>query len=494
MAIKNKLCVILLTGMILRAGLLIFFWPQPLTIVDEQHYQQLAENLYHNYEFSLKTGHLTSLRPPLYPLLLSLIYFLTDGVHVNAVRIFQIFLSLGIIYVVFLLGKRLFDEKNGLLAASIFMIYPSFLFFTHLLLTEVFFTLLFLVFIYFFISYLEAVKSTNKVVVPASYQKHGNYECISPVKNICNNYKKLNYRSAFSYAFLSGIFLGLAALTRSILYPFIIIAFIYMVLVTPGTLYQRVKWPFILLLGYSLVVSPWVIRNSILHGQFVAVGTMGGLNFYMGNYEHTPLNRAWAAVDLSEEKAWYHGHKEVLSRMNEAEKQKWATKKAKEFILNHKFLTLKRDLIKAANFWGLERSVLGAILNDHWPALKNVFWLSGIIFLIFGSYSTVILTAVFGLIFNFNSSRTDILFIILISIYFTGMHGLVFGHPRYHLPLIGILVPFSSWGLLRLRLLWQEKNTWAYKISAMVSMIFILIWFREIVLIEAPRFLKRISF
>ncbi len=79
---------------------------------------------------------------------------------------------------------------------------------------------------------------------------------------------------------------------------------------------------------------------------------MGGFNLYMGNYEHTPLNRSWAAVELTGNKAWYYGHKQVLSGMNEAQKGKWCKEKAKEFILNHKLLTVKRDLVKAANFWG----------------------------------------------------------------------------------------------------------------------------------------------
>jgi len=52
----------------------------------------------------------------------------------------------------------------------------------------------------------------------------------------------------------------------------------------------------------------------------------GGLNMYLGNYEHTPLNRAWAAIDLTGDKTWFYGHEKELAGMNEAQKQEWAMK------------------------------------------------------------------------------------------------------------------------------------------------------------------------
>lgn len=33
----------------------------------------------------------------------------------------------------------------------------------------------------------------------------------------------------------------------------------------------------------------------------------------MNNYDHTHLNRAWATVDLTDEKAWHYGHDKELT-------------------------------------------------------------------------------------------------------------------------------------------------------------------------------------
>jgi len=479
---RKILFAILATGIVLRAVLLLFFWDQPLTIVDEQHYQAIAENILHHHEFALKKGHLTAIRPPLYPAFLATIYFMTGGIHLNAVRIVQIFLSLGIIYMVFILGKQMFDNKTGLLAAFIFAIYPSFLFFTHLLLTEVLFTFLFTLFIFLFISALDIVNSNHQ---SSSLSAPGTlHHPPSPMPSAPRP-----MRSALCI-FLAGFFLGVGALTRSILYPLLPLAALFLFLAVRETFIGRIKSIAFLILGFAIVIAPWATRNFFLFNEFVPVGTMGGLNLHMGNYDHTPLNRAWTAVDLSGDKTWYYGHEEALDRMNETKKQKWAIKKAKEFILDHKLLTLKRDLIKIANFWGLERTIIGNILNNFWPVLNKPIYIIGITAAIFFSYSLVIISFVFGFVYNLQPKRVNIQFVLLLIIYFTGMHAIVFGHPRYHLPLIPILIIFSSYFLLHIKEIWNGRKSLKFRLSLAVTFICLFIWIREIVFVEGYRYLS----
>jgi 4-amino-4-deoxy-L-arabinose transferase-like glycosyltransferase len=461
---KRVLILILAIGLLLRLSVLMLFWDTPLTIVDETHYQAIAENILNHGEFSLKAGHPSSIRPPLYPAFLSACYALFGKIDSNGVRIIQIFFSLGIIYVVFLLGKRVFNDKTGLAAGLIFACYPSFVFFSNFLLTEILFTLLFALFVCFF---LELFHNQNREVESG-------------------NTNKLK-------AFLSGVLLGLSALTRSILYPFLPVALVMIVFLSKGTPWQKIKYAVLLAAGYAVIISPWAIRNSILHQTPVVIGTMGGLNLYMGNYEHTPLNRAWAAIDLTGKKIWYYGHEDVLKGMNEAQKQKWAVSMAKDYMGAHKLQTLKRSLIKAANFWGLERAVLGPMLNGHWPKLKgNVILVVSAIF-IFLVYGIVVLGSVFGLIYNFGSRPIAVLITLVLFAYFTGMHALVFGHSRYHLPLVPLLAVFASWSMLHLRTILEQRKEWQFKLSLIFSFIFIAIWFREIVFIEGTRLLKGIA-
>lgn len=445
---------ILIIGFALRLLLLVYFWDKPLAIVDETHYHAIAENILKHHEFALNVGHPTSIRPPLYPAFLSVIYYLTGGIHLNAVRIVQIILSLTTVFMVYMLGKKVFDEKIGLLAALMFSVYPSFLFFTHLILTEVLFTFLFIMFVWFFLLFIEEKKDR--------------------------------------YIWWAGLFLGLGSLTRSILFPFLIVTLIFLLIICKITFLQTTKGLMLLTIGCTMVIVPWAVRNIKLYNSPVIIDTMGGLNMYMGNYEHTPLNRAWAAVDLTGEKAWYYGHEKILSTMNEAQKQEWAINKAKNFIRNHKLLTIKRDLIKVANFWGLERTVIGGILTGYYPEFNKKIYLVGITFTIFFSYALVAIGSVFGFVYNFGFRKYDVLFIVILISYFTFMHALTFGHPRYHLPLISLLAIFASWSLMNIKNICKNLNTWRFRSSIITSGILIFVWFREIVFIEGARYLNSI--
>ncbi len=452
---RNKILIILFLGLTLRLILLGYFWEKELMIVDETHYQAIAENIMDNKEFALEKGVPTSMRPPLYPFLLSTIYYLTGGIHFNAVRIVQIILSLAIIYVVYVLGKKIFNENVGLVAALIFAVYPSFLFFTNLLLTEVVFTFLFVLFVWFFISFLEQRRSRD--------------------------------------IWMTGVFMGLCALTRSILYPFLAVAIIFLFFTCKGSFLNKAKWLTLLAVGYFIVVGPWSVRNTILHKTPVIVNTMGGYNLYMGNYEHTPLNSSWAAVGLTGDKSWYYGHKNKLSGMNEAQKEKWCKERAKEFILEHKLLTVKRDLIKAANFWGMERAIIGGIIAGHYPELNRILYLVCVTLTIFFTFAMVTICFVFGCIYNIRNRKSDIIFIVLLICYFTAMHSIVFGHPRYHLPLIPLLAIFAAWSILNYKKIWERRSLRSFKISVILSAVFIIIWAREILFVEGARYLSNMS-
>jgi len=482
---RNGLLLVLVVGLVLRVGLLVFFWDQPLTIVDETHYQMIAENILKHHEFSRIVGQPTAIRPPLYPIFLSSIYFITGGVNFNTIRIAQIVLSLGVIFILYLLGKILFDEKSGILASLIFATYPSFLFFTHLLLSEILFTFLMLLFVYYFLSFLYSQARACEDTVRGS-------EFNSKDKRLLLASVLLSFKKKNRAILLAGLFLGLGALTRSILYPFLFITIFFIIIAYRGTLIEKSKWVLLLTLGFLLVVGPWTIRNFILFKNWVVIDTMGGLNLYMGNYEHTPLNRAWSAIDLTGDKRWYHGHEKVLSEMNEAEKQEWAINKAKEFIYKHKWLTLKRNLIKAANLWGLEREIIGAIINGNWPQLNKTAYLLIITFVIFSSYGFVLVCSLIGIMYNLSFKRKDVLLCFVLICFFTGMHAIVFGHSRYHLPLIPLLAIFASWSLMNIKKIWKCSSLWMRIGSIIFIIILVCIWVREILFIEGDRFLKNI--
>ena len=146
---KLKIFHILIINFTIKILLLIKFYNQPLNIVDEQHYNKLALSILKRSEFSWAPGHLTAIRPPLYPAFLALVYKIFGPENYNAVRLVQIFLSLVSGLIVYSLAKKIFhEEKVALLAAAIFLFYPSLVIFNYLILTETLFIFLFLLALY----------------------------------------------------------------------------------------------------------------------------------------------------------------------------------------------------------------------------------------------------------------------------------------------------------------------------------------------------------
>ena len=71
----------------------------------------------------------------------------------------------------------------------------------------------------------------------------------------------------------------------------------------------------------------------------------------------------WDAVSLTGEKNWVHGITNDLGTGNitEGQKDKWAQRKAIEYMKAHPVETLRRSLIKFADFWGLEREFMAGV-------------------------------------------------------------------------------------------------------------------------------------
>lgn len=441
---KHKnLCWVFFIALMIRFVLLIPQYNAPLNIVDEQHYNGLAENLLQHHIYGDQERP-SAMRPPLYPFLLALIYKITGHFGQNFVRGLQIFLSFFTGLFLYLLFKQLFDEKTARWGLILFLFYPSLLFFNYLVLTETVFIFLLVLFFYFMSRFLRD--------------------------------------GTILFAGIAGLCLGLASLTRSITYPMAVpLAGLICILLFRQFRLKAVYAAAVFLLAFSTALCPWTIRNYKVFNSFVPVGTMGGLNLYMGNYEHTPMHRSWAAVEIKGKKAWYYGHEQTLKYMNQAEKQKWGIQKAKEYMKSHVGQTVLRSVIKAANFWGLERTIIAGMENGYFSWYSGN-WLRFFFYcLILVTYTVVLLGGVTGLLLKIvtDTARFDAVFgFVLVA--FTGLHALVFGHSRYHLPLIPFLCGYAGWFAVRLGALRADRPRLLRNVSAAVLLFFCTIWGYEI--------------
>ena len=448
---------VLLTGLAVRVLIWLQTGSTPLHIVDENHYARLAQNLLAGNGFAIGPGQPTSMRPPLYPSLIASIWWLVGSESLQAVRLFQIVLSLVNVVLIYSLGRMAFSGRAGLLAAALFCFYPSYVGFASLLYSEV---------VFLFLISLAAL-----------------------------TYLLMIRKVSVLFAMLTGVILGAAALTRSVAWPFLLVLMPVLFFSIRVGIPRRLMFVFVVFLGFALVVGPWSYRNTKLQGTFALVDTMGGFNLMMGNYEHTPRNRAWDAVALRGELSWAHRLRQTepdVRSWTDGQKEQWAREQAKEFMLANPGLTIERFLIKFANFWGMERTIIAGWQRGYYiPPMWLV--VLGTVAIVFGYVAVVTLGAA-GLFLSRPVDLNFERFAFVFAMVTCGLHSLVFGHPRYHLPLIPFLALYSA--ALIQHMDWRRLGERRAALVAAVLSILLLsfIWAREILFVEGARltlFLER---
>ncbi|HYV34497.1 MAG TPA: glycosyltransferase family 39 protein [Gemmataceae bacterium] len=439
-AIKVPLLALLLAGAAVRLCLWFWFQHLPIEIVDEQDYNSLAKNLVEHGEFSYFPGTLTSIRPPLYPLLVAGVYTLFGLENFQAVRLIQAVMSLLNVVVLYGLGKEIASRRTALWLAGLFCFYPSFLGFNNLLLTETLFTLLLCTFCYLIIL-------------------------------ACK-------RQAMRYLLVAGVVLGLATLTRSILWMFPPVLALFLLICWQGSWPRRFVAVLAVVLPFALTMTPWAWRNTVLHKTFVPVDTMGGLNFMTGNYRHTPFYRSWDAIGIVGENSWYA---EVFAAYPPSEYDtpgkidKLALKQGLLFVRDNPLLTLQRDIIKFFDFWGLERElVAGAGRGIFGPLSGLVVVLLAV--LIMGSYVAALFVGIFGLFLVPLGDRRTQYFLVLLVVYICGLHSLVFAHSRYHLPVMPLVLVFTATALTTRPTIWWQWRRGAFWLAAGLCILMVCGW------------------
>ncbi len=150
---KGFLWGILILAVILRLGASVWLGDtlegaQQVRVFDQHSYQALAESILAGkgysfdkpwYPFRSPAGAPTAHWSFVYPLYLSAVYAVA-GPHPLAARLVQVVIvGLLTIWLVFRIGRRLFGENVGLIAAFLTAVYPYFVFHDATLMTEPFF-------------------------------------------------------------------------------------------------------------------------------------------------------------------------------------------------------------------------------------------------------------------------------------------------------------------------------------------------------------------
>ncbi len=334
---------------------------------------------------------------PGYPVILALIFMLTGPSTGGVYFLNSIFALLGA-FSLFVMVRENWGEKQALLAALIWSVYPYYVYYSAYAMTDMIHISLLPVIA------LLTMRSVSKV------------------------------RAGFA----AGISTGMLFLARS--------TAIFLLPVQIIWLFIRKRWKAALavLFGFILCCVPWVVRNQRAFGSPVLMPTKGSLNLWMRN---SPSLLAIEGIHIPDFIGNGIKRRELLEYPSmegldtELERSHLIMTRAVQFIVSNPGLFAYLAVVRACHFL----SPIGGTVNN--AAAK----LTGILI-----YFPMLLIAMREAFRRRRDSR--IIYLGCIFLLYLGLHALAHGGVRYRLPVDMILMTLSSLFVGR-KMGWSEMET-----------------------------------
>jgi hypothetical protein len=342
-------------------------------------------------DYDPRLGIPTSFRAPLYPAFLAIVYFFsgTEFSRFFAARIAQaIFLGAPLAPLTYLVAKQLFpsndenrtkNEKAARISAWIVASYPMLLVYPLGLGTENPFFVLLLVSVFCLLSTIDKPTAPNFL--------------------------------------LSGLFLGLTALTRSVILPFAGLAILWVWF----SLKQK-RGAVLIAVALTLTITPWMIRNTLLHQKLTTIETSMGYNLYLGY--HPQGNGSFV----------FGPSLDLLPILDDAERDKVGTQQAVEFIKDEPERFIPLAVNRLGYFFGLEKRVLMYFYSNNiigYIPLPLLLAISAILLLPFVIIAT---SGAMGL--SLLRWRPGHILLGLLFVSYILPHVLILSEDRFHLALV----------------------------------------------------------
>lgn len=381
-------------------------------------------------DYDPRLGIPTSFRAPLYPAFLALVY-LVNGLDFSrffAARLAQaILLGAPLAPLTYLVAKRLFGLKElaavssehlAKISAWIVAAYPLLLVYPLGLGTEnPFFVLLLISFLFLLLS-IERPSTLNFL--------------------------------------LSGLFLALTALTRSVILPFAVASFCLLY-------FLHGKRSILAILSFSLVVTPWIVRNSLLYQKLTGIETSMGYNLYLGY--HPQGNGSFV----------FGPSLDLLPILDDAERDKVGTEKAIEFIKTEPERFIPLAVNRLGFFFGLEKRVLMYFYSNNILGFVPLPPLLSISIILLLPFVVISISAILSLPILRWTPQTVLLALLMIG--YTLPHVFILSEDRFHLALVPYFAILASYlwasGIGALSARWRETSTG--KILVGISLLVVLL-------------------
>jgi hypothetical protein len=262
------------------------------------------------------------------------------------------------------------------------------------------------------------------------------------------------------YFLLSGFFLGLTALTRSVILPFVGLTILW-----AWFILKRRRGATLIALTFALTITPWIIRNSLLHHKLTGIETSMGYNLYLGY--HPQGNGSFV----------FGPSLDLLTILDDAERDSIGTQKALEFIKAQPERFIPLAINRLGFFFGLEKRVLMYFYGNNiigYISFPLLLTISAILLLPFAFIS---ISAAFGLAYL--RWKPEHILLCLLFIGYILPHVLILSEDRFHLALIPYIAILAAqvWvtGFAPLRVRWHESGMGKLTVSLALFAVVLLI-------------------
>ena len=384
----------------------------------------LDEYSYVNWGMRVADGEIINDKPfyqeALYPYFLGLCFFLFNK-SLLAARLVQVVFWVLSIWFLFLTGRRLFGEREGLLAALLFSLYGVMYLYVAVLIKATMVVFATTVFLY--------------LLVSASKEK-------------------------FKYWLWLGFVMGLLANLRGNFILFTPFLFLWAWFIEwkggRGLLAKTLRRVALLVVGIMLALLPTTVHNYIVSGEFIATTSQGGANFYIGNsqfadgsmrlpYFVKPGPR-WEAEHFDKE-----AEKRTGQKMSPSEVSRYWFNEGISFLINNPAAGTKLIMSK------LRFLVSDYEIADNYSFIHMRRFFMPVMWGTFVSFGLLFGLAIVGMWFAWrrnNFSRPLVLFAAVYSLSLI----MFFVVSRYRVPLVPVVILFASFYIMKFIDDWKLKK------------------------------------
>jgi 4-amino-4-deoxy-L-arabinose transferase-like glycosyltransferase len=434
---RKWLLAIIVIAAILRCGAMFFFHPS--LVSDDRDYDRIARSIVRGEGYKLD-GKPTAYRLPGYPLVLAATYALF-GDSKAPIRILQTASDLLSCLLLFGIGKKLFSEKVGFVAAAALALFPIQILYVSQLMTETLFTTILLLIIWLA---LREEKESQSV------RNH----------------------------LILGALIGVGTLIRPTMLPFPLLIFLWRW--RGGIPFKaNLRSTALVVFALFLVISPWLIRN---YAEFhrISLTSNSGVNFWVGNH-----SGASGAFSFPKE------NNPLFAVEDDFERSDLGMKLGIEFIESKPVeycVLLGKKFVRffSADYW----LMMTMQYKPEWASAPNfatVFTQLSVpvLVVLHLPYVVVLFLGTFGLVCNAAEDEKKFFVLRSLLVYWLFIHLVIFADARLRFPILPMVILAASYGWWMLRANTFGRTKLRIAVVSILCLLFIGGWIGEYVAIRS---------